>query len=40
MQKTPEYDTINVIFSKNGGHPGFMPIVKNDQARQSGIRRK
>ena len=36
----PKYDTINEFFSKNGGHLGFMPIVKNAQALQSGIRRK
>ena len=40
MQKTPKYDPINVIFCKNGGHLGFMPIVKNVQACQSDIRRK
>ena len=39
MQKTRKCDPINVIFGKHGGHIGFMPIVRNDQACQSTTRR-
>ena len=40
MQKTHKCARIDVFFSKNGGHLGFMSIVKTVQARQSSLRRK